>query len=318
MKEYSLHKLRENEFHKLIPLMQNCFDQKVNIDYFKWKFQNNPAGFVFGFYAKNQNNEIAAYYGLIPQFFIINNVRRTIYQSCDTMTHSNHRRKGLFQKLALHCYKKLKEENKLFIIGFGGGQSTPGFKKFGWEEIFKMKYYFYPKQFKFYRRFSTKGVYEVKKISEIQELLIKSNDEIIIHSEKSIEIYKWRISNPRNDYRIIGTRNGSIFDSYLTYYMKKDKIVLFDFYFSNMASGEKLINFLKNKLNSSIKGIVGFIQENSSLSQQLSSFKFLNNPFKYGPLTEKVPFIFFSDSKEMKTYNNPSNWQINSFEHDSL
>src|SRR5690606_12957074 len=67
---------------------------------------------------------------------------RIIYQSCDTMTHSLHRRKGLFKLLANHCYSYLRNKNELFIIGFGGDESTPGLIKFGWQEIFKFQYIF--------------------------------------------------------------------------------------------------------------------------------------------------------------------------------
>ena len=113
MNNYNIRKLANNEFYLLIPLMKDCFGMDVNIEYFEWKFVKNPAGFVEGYIAVSDEGEIAAYYGVIPEIYIINGKPTTIYQSCDTMTHSKHRRKGLFQKLALHCYECLKNENKL-------------------------------------------------------------------------------------------------------------------------------------------------------------------------------------------------------------
>src|SRR4051812_22084903 len=107
MSDYSIRKLNENEFHLLIPVMQDCFGLNFDVSYFKWKFVDNPAGFVVGFIAEASNGEVAAYYGVIPELYSIEGKETTIYQSCDTMTHSRHRRKGLFQKLALHCYDYL-------------------------------------------------------------------------------------------------------------------------------------------------------------------------------------------------------------------
>lgn len=104
----------------------------VDIGYFRWKFLENPSGTFFGFVAVEINSgEIGAYYGVIPERWYVDGVETVIYQSCDTMTHSQHRRLGLFQMLALHCYTELRKQGSLFIIGFSGKQSTPGFTKFG-------------------------------------------------------------------------------------------------------------------------------------------------------------------------------------------
>ncbi len=317
--EYSIFKLSENEFDILIPLMKDCFGMNVNINYFEWKFKNNPAGFVEGYYAKHQSGEIAAYYGVIPEHYYINEEKITIYQSCDTMTHSNHRRKGLFQQLAMHCYEHLKDRQKLFIIGFGGGQSTPGFIKFGWQEIFKMRYYFYPRQFKFLQSLKYAEIDEIMNYEDIEHITKLSNSNSQIYSDKSAKIYKWRVSNPLNEYKTIAIKGSSNnYESYLTYYEKNDKIILFDFYISNEILGRNLFNFLKSKLTPNHKGIISFVQENSIWSNTLKSFLFLANPFSFGPLNERVPFIFYALKAQMDLFNDEKKWKINSFEHDAI
>jgi hypothetical protein len=147
MNEYTIKKVEAADFNLLIPLMQNCFGMNVDIDYFRWKYIDNPAGQFLGFIAVDSKGEVGAYYGVIPELYAIHGEEKKIYQSCDTMTHSAHRRKGLFQMLAKHCYNYLAERNELFVIGFGGGQSTPGFLKFGWKHIFDIHYYFYLRSF---------------------------------------------------------------------------------------------------------------------------------------------------------------------------
>jgi hypothetical protein len=319
MNEYSIHRLEENEFELLIPLMKNCFGISVKIDYFRWKFIENPAGFVFGFYAKHESGEIAAYYGVIPEYFEIDGKKRIVFQSCDTMTHSNHRRKGLFQLLALHCYNKLEENNLSFIYGFGGGQSTPGFLKFGWIELFKMKYLFYPRSlnvFKIPRKYIS--AFEITEINKIQHLIQVSNSKSTIHSVKNIETFTWRISNPLYQYRIVVSKTKDYVDSYIVFYELNDKFFIFDFYSENHENLGNLFKYIKSKLEKKHKGIISFTQENSYWSYQLKSNGFLSNPLKIGPLSERIPFIIYDPLKGIEKLHHTTNWLINPFDHDAL
>jgi len=292
----------------------------VNIEYFEWKFVKNPAGFVEGYIAVSDEGEIAAYYGVIPEIYIINGKPTTIYQSCDTMTHSKHRRKGLFQKLALHCYECLKNENKLFVIGFGGGQSTPGFLKFGWIHVFNMKYYFFPKVFSFLKKPLNEKIKTLEDFSSIEDIILKSNSFTPIHSYKTLEIFKWRLSNPIYKYKVLAYQTENfVYSSYLCYYINNDKIILFDFSFANIKEGKAMIGQLKNEfLKTKCKAILTFLQENSVYSKTLKKMGFISNPFSKGPLSIKVPFIFYSDNEHLLEFNDKNKWLINSFDHDAM
>lgn len=321
MSNYTIAKLKPEEFHLLIPLMKDCFGMNVDVKYFEWKFLNNPAGYFEGFVSVAENGEIAAYYGAIPEVYIVNSKKTTIYQSCDTMTHSNHRRKGLFQKLALHCYDYLKSQNKLFVIGFGGGQSTPGFIKFGWVHTFNMQYYFYPKLFSYFHfRKSDSSIEQVDDYEKIENALLKSNVFADIHSHKSLEIFKWRISNPNIKYNVIANKSeNKTYSSYLCYYTHKNKIVIFDMFFENILEGKMLMGKLKKILcTSDYKGIIAFCQEKSYTTNMLRKLNFVSNPFKKGPLSQKIPFIFYSLNEVMKENNDHNKWFISSFDHDSM
>ncbi|MCB9446964.1 MAG: GNAT family N-acetyltransferase [Flavobacteriales bacterium] len=318
MSGYTIHKLERENFPLLIPLMQDCFGMEVDITYFEWKFKDNPSGFAEGFYAKDEKGEVAAYYGVIPETYVINGEKRVIYQSCDTMTHSNHRRKGLFRMLAMHCYDLLREQNKLFIIGFGGGESTPGFLKFGWKEIFKVRYYFYPKLLTGLSGRDFSMVEEVSDLGVIEHLTLKSNEHAQIHSFKNKEIFCWRTSNPLHVYKTIAVKDGSEYCSYLTYYKQKDKLILFDFYADPSGKGRQLFNYLKAAMGKDTKGIVAFLQENSLQSRLLKKYGFIRNPFNRGPLHERVPFIFYASENEMEQFDKSTFWAIHSFDHDAL
>ena len=320
MSDYTIQKLKNDEFRLLIPLMKDCFGMSVNIQYFEWKFINNPAGFVEGFVAVSEEGEIAAYYGVIPEVYIIDGQKTTIYQSCDTMTHSKHRRKGLFQKLALHCYDHLRNENRLFVIGFGGGQSTPGFLKFGWAQVFKMRTYFYPRIFTLIHFSSGKNVETITDYYLLENVILKSNAASPVHSYKTVEAFRWRISNPLYDYKVLAYKtNEGLYESYVCYYVAGNKIILFDFYFESNKSRNALLGQLKKQVSKSkYKGIVSFLQEDSSYSTSLKKSRFISNPFEKGPIAEKVPFIFFTDKAGLEKYNDKNKWLVNSFDHDAM
>lgn len=319
MSGYTIKKLERNQFDLLIPLMKDCFGMDVNIEYFKWKFLDNPAGSYNGFIAvEEKTGEVAAYYGVIPEKYIIEGKEKIIYQSGDTMTHSNHRRRGLFQKLALHCYNYLRDNGKLFVIGFGGARSTPGLIKFGWKRVFDFRHLFVPKIL-CYSSLLSKSV-EVESISDLQILkpLIEIKPSAKIYSFRNIEHLRWRYGNPRYSYKVNVVCGDSGIAGYVCYYIDNNKITLFDFVFTSETSRKSLIGNLKRKvLKENLKGIVAFCQENSLSTIQLRQSGFFTNPFNRGHLHEKTPFMFYSDEKTMNNFFSPDCWAILGYDYDA-
>lgn len=320
---YTIRQIGADDFHVLIPLMQNCFGMNVDIEYFRWKYTQNPAGSFIGFVAvEDTTNEIGGYYGVIPQFFQLNGAKRTVFQSCDTMTHSDHRRRGLFRILANRCYDHLRVEDKFFVIGFGGGQSTPGFLKFGWKAVFDFRYYFKPKLLCFAYRFRAVQLVKLVEIDAKNGLesgidLTRSQISAKGKAIRTPEQIVWRLSNPYHSYKLIFDPANK--DSYIIFYRESDKIVLFDMQFENIRMANTLMAFLeKEVVQKGMKGIISFCQENGIDSQELKKLGFIANPFNKGPLAERVPFIFFAPEDEMNGYLNSTDWQITSYDHDSL
>ncbi|MFT4524554.1 MAG: hypothetical protein ACI85F_000699 [Bacteroidia bacterium] len=320
---YNVKRIGEAEFNLLIPLMKNCFGMDASIEYFRWKYTDNPAGSFVGFVAEHkETGEIGAYYGVIAQSFIVNDEPRVIYQSCDTMTHSDHRRKGLFRLLATTCYKALEDEGKLFVIGFGGGQSTPGFLKFGWKRLFDFRYYFKPNLLCQPARLARTDLSKIK-----DESAIDSIDQGVDHSRSEIngscnanrtkEGIRWRLSNPYHDYRTAWVDGDE--KSYITYYMEAEKMVIFDVSISDLQNSKKIMTHLSRKVcDEGLKGMLSFAKEDGLDAKNLKKLGFVSNPTKYGPLNEKVPFIFYAPEKELEQFESESNWAVTSYDHDSL
>ncbi|MEP7229589.1 MAG: GNAT family N-acetyltransferase [Ginsengibacter sp.] len=324
MSKYHIQKIGPQNFEMLVPLMKNCFGMEVSIDYFHWKYIQNPAGSFIGFVAiETETNEVGAYYGVIPQKFIVDGCEKTMYQSCDTMTHSNHRRQGLFKLLAEECYRFLKENNELFVIGFGGAQSTPGFLKFGWKHIFDLKYYFKPA---FLCRISISSFVDEHNfvqhndVVKLENFLEKINyDQEVIISKRSAAHMKWRTQNPNYFYKTVCYCPGETIEGYVIYYVLNNKLILFDFLFFSAKAEKALFGFLSRQVNkNNYKGIISFCQEKGRQAALLRKNDFISNPFKKGPLAEKTPFIFFGDELILNKYSSPLKWEITSYDHDAL
>ncbi|RYY40083.1 MAG: GNAT family N-acetyltransferase [Chitinophagaceae bacterium] len=322
MSDYSIKQLGADEFHLIVPLMKDCFGMDVNIDYFRWKFLNNPSGPFLGFVAvHNESGEIGAYYGVIPETYRIDGQERIVYQSCDTMTGTRHRRRGLFQLLALHCYEHLRQQGKLFIVGFSGGQSTPGFIKFGWKHVFSFQNFFIPRALCYLNRAFLTPASRVAAIGDVAEIapLLEKAPRNTVHSVRSVELVRWRFGNPRNAYQVQAYKGANGYEGYICYYVEQNKILLFDFHFLNGRSRRALLGFLKRlAVREGYKAIIAFARVDSPTARALSSGGFLRNPFRKGPLHEQTPFIFFADEPTMARLNNEESWYVESFDHDSL
>lgn len=327
MEDYKVELLDPENFDRLIPIMKDSFGINVNVDYFKWKFLKNPSGKFVGFVAVSQEGEYAAYYGVIPELYQFGETQKIVYQSCDTMTHSRHRRKGLFQLLAKECYRYLNDQGKLFVIGFGGGQSTPGFLKFGWKKIFDIHYLFRPQILSQLNCIKVK--FSIGNGTQIVDL--ESLDEIVslrkfARSGKVTQVLKedfikWRLSNPRIQYIIKGVKEpeSDAIVGYFIYYHFENKIILFDFYCRGADATRSMINTLDQiSIKNKSLGILTISQLGIEFSDSLKRNGFWSNQFNWGPLHERIPFIFYAPGSELVNYSDSKKWEITPFCHDAF
>lgn len=320
MAEYTFHLLQEGDFEKLIPLFKDCFGVDLNLDYYVWKFLKNPAGQMHGYYALSAEGEVAAYYGVIPERYIIDGRERLIYQSGDTMTHSKHRRKGLFFNLAQKCYNDLASKGELFVLGFPGEKSTPGLVKLGWHHLFNMRHYIYVGQLAFFRiNRNVEGVEEIKDPKLLCQIAQRS-EQTNVRVDKRPEQFLWRVSNPRYHYHFIAFKeNGSKdYSGYAVYYLHQNKIIILDFYADTKKGYDKLFCKLKNITEErKLRGIVHFCQVSSTYAGILKRHWFVTNPFRKGPISFRVPFMLLCDEQTYQQYKDSNNWNLNSYDHDA-
>jgi hypothetical protein len=306
MQEYTFYKITENEFEKLIPLMQNCFGMDVNVEYFRWKFLDNPAGSFIGFVAEHKSTGmISAYYGVIPEKYNLIDKECVLYQSCDTMTHSEHRRKGLFNKLARVCYEYLEKNEELNVFGFGGENSTPGFIKMGWEIHSHFKILFIP----YFLCLSNKKI-NLNHSEKLNSNLISFISKQKCESKKTLDIkfLNWKFNNPLFNYHFVWHEENERINSLLIYKIENKKIIIIE------IIGECnliiLIKYAKTIVKKKkLKGILFYIDDRMIYKYLKLGFVF--NPFKFGPFSTKIPFITLMKNKNV-------NWTPSMIEHDAI
>ena len=132
---YSFKKISSSYLTDISKLYEDCFNLKVNVSELKQKYDTSVFGESYtGFIALDEDREVGAYYGVFPLIVNCKGKEYLVGQSGDTMTAVNHRKKGLFTKLAKETYQLCEELNMAFVFGFPNENSLPGFeKKLGWK-----------------------------------------------------------------------------------------------------------------------------------------------------------------------------------------
>jgi len=291
----------------LIEIYQRCFGTKPSPGYFKWKYLDNPAGKAIAFVAI-YNGKIAGFYGVIPEFYVINGKTQIIYQSMDTMTDPNYRRLGLFAKLANMTYDYLRQKDgEIHLIGFPGEMSFRGFvDKLHWNAIIRLRYLFiHPLLFRSLKLLRTFPEYEIEPISSFGE----DFDDYFARKGPSLkpiskylnrDILNWRLAeHPDIHYKIAKILADGQMVGYFSYRLheKRGAFILN----MDVIKNDVLLNSLNCVCRylfsmEKVRTIYTF-QSGSGLQPIYRQLGFFANPFSKGPFSYRTPFIVYGDKK---------------------
>lgn len=135
--KYKTEKLSDGNLPKLAWLFEQEYGDKFSLEYFKRKFHTDWTNKKYiGFFAVSEENQISAFYGGFPCQMKVKDEIKLVLQSGDTITHLNHRKKGLFIKLAEETYTYAANEGFEYVFGFPNKNSEHGFfNKLKWEKL---------------------------------------------------------------------------------------------------------------------------------------------------------------------------------------
>ncbi len=119
-----------------ISLHNSIFNIDFSIELFNKKYLDNPNGESL-FICMYMNDKLVASRSFLNNGLLNKNEKNiSLYQSCDSMIHKNHRGKGFFTKLTIFGIKILKSIHEdIHIFTFPNFNSKPIYEKFGWTNI---------------------------------------------------------------------------------------------------------------------------------------------------------------------------------------
>lgn len=129
MSNYRFARLGASNLKDLYTLFAAVYTKHAPKNYFERKYDTAYTGLAYIGYLAYLDHVPVAYYGVIPTLISIRQQKVLAAQSCDTMTHPAHQKKGLFVKLAKQTVELAKQEGIHLIFGFPNQNSYPGFIK---------------------------------------------------------------------------------------------------------------------------------------------------------------------------------------------
>jgi hypothetical protein len=129
--EYFFERFTAVHYPVLQMLFNDAFDIKISIPEIEKRFSTASLGApVIGYIAFHKSTgRPAAYYGIFPLRLQLNGKVVLAAQSGDTMTHSLHKKKGLFVQLANAVYEDCRKEGIHFLYGSPNEKSYKGLVK---------------------------------------------------------------------------------------------------------------------------------------------------------------------------------------------
>lgn len=129
MSKHRIARLGPHNIHHLEALHKAVYGKTCKQHYYQLKYNTAYTGAEhIGFLAYEQEQPIA-FYGAVPVIMLVQKQKVLAAQSCDTMTHPAHRKKGLFIELAKLTFDLAKASGIHFVFGFPNQHSYPGFIK---------------------------------------------------------------------------------------------------------------------------------------------------------------------------------------------
>ena len=134
-KEYTIARLNKDNLDDVASLHTAVYGKAAANDYFPRKYNTAYTGVEHvGFLAYSRDRQPVAYYGVIPCFLQSGNEMTLVAQSADTMTHPQHRYKGMFVDLSNMTFDLCRQLGISLIFGFPNQNSYHGaVNKLGWK-----------------------------------------------------------------------------------------------------------------------------------------------------------------------------------------
>lgn len=121
---------------EILKLFELSFGKSLSMEYWNWRFNNNPFTDEKFIHLMWDNNVLVGHYAVSPVDIIINNEIVKSALSMTTMTHPDYGGQGIFSQLAASVYEHQRQASHKLVWGFPNTNSHYGFKKnLEWKDI---------------------------------------------------------------------------------------------------------------------------------------------------------------------------------------
>lgn len=300
---------QEGDELEILKLFKLVFKQEMTMDYWKWRFKDNPYTDEVLISLMWEGKELIGHYAVSPVEMLFEGKAIKTALSMTTMTHPEHGGKGIFSQLAGHLYNEMESKGYKMVWGFPNNNSHYGFvKNLNWKDIAIIP-----------MMSAQIGEIRLKPEEKNNHTILKSFDPDVLssiqNSEKSIKIHKtreyleWRyITNPSQEYKILNLEkeNGLAVYKIIPAFDNNQKweVDLMELDFNQD------LDILKNMINAILqeepsKDVIKFNLWYSIFSEDRILLEKLG--FKIGlPLTY-LGHLSFEDSEVISNYKN---WEI--------
>jgi GNAT superfamily N-acetyltransferase len=128
-----IERLSESNLDDMKRLYRAVYGPSQQVPDFRKKYATDWAGACYiAYLAYDPASQPIAYYGVLPCIIQYGEVSVLSAQSGDTMTHPDHRGKGLFALLSKKTFELCRQEGIRLLFGFPNQNSLPGTGKLGW------------------------------------------------------------------------------------------------------------------------------------------------------------------------------------------
>lgn len=298
-----------DNFERFSEMANICLGLQADSAYFRWKYLDNPAGQVIAYEAQHKG-EVAGFYGVIPEFYLINGEKVKIYQSMDTMTHPKYQKRGLFTKLANLTYDHIADrEGGINLVGIPGSNSLHGFvAKLAWKDIHYFNYIFAQRGW-----FATRSLLQKRDGLTLASVIEggpaleryfkeRESSPKPISNLMSSDFFCWRVlQNPHKGFKVIEARDDKTVVGLCVYTFepeeKRSLVHLLDFsrqsYFKKYTA--TVLAHLFAETGSQF--VYTWQPLNQTIYSAYKSCGFIRNPLRRGPFSYRIPFIVREQGK---------------------
>ena len=157
-------KLKISDYHEFKKLFYFCFNKKISLDFFKWRYFSNKFSFCYGAF---EASRLVANVGMVS-IKINNNAQERIFSRHSSMVLKKYRSQGIFSELLERVKKKVSKN--VCIVAMWPNKNN--FANFGINsnKIIKKKYYLYKTSLNFTSLKKTKN-YHIDELINLKSFI---------------------------------------------------------------------------------------------------------------------------------------------------